>query len=246
MLRERGIQPACVADLARLRAMKREIARGATFVWFADLDVRWVRQVKAACSQTPEAAFGHVIATQQGLEVSRSGRIACIKKGLTAFLCASSDFRLAATPFRVTSRTPLVDALLARMEVAVERAQPYLVFMNALQDCVLRYGLIGAYHDPHVFCAVRGAASGCCLKPAGPKNSRRLESIMKTAIGVSALWQSGIHSTACSQTLLERGAHDRVQPGSLWSKLLERLCSQMDQPKDGNGGLRKTDSVVIN
>ena len=73
-LRQKKYAHAVIADLARLRGMKRAVDAGATYVWFVDLDTLWCTNAKAACSQLPAAAFEHVVATMQGLRGSRATR----------------------------------------------------------------------------------------------------------------------------------------------------------------------------
>ena len=111
-LRARGVPAAVVADLGGLRGTKEELRNGAVFVWLAALAVQWVRSVKGACSPLPSAAFGHVVGTMEATAESRAGVIQHIRKGMFGFLRRQFDYEYAATPFRVTSRTPLVDALL--------------------------------------------------------------------------------------------------------------------------------------
>ena len=111
----RGISLAVIATLARLRAMKKELDGGATFVWFIDLDVHFTKDVKTACSQLPAAAFHHVIATMERpsnylAEHSQGDHQATWRKGMLGFLRWPFDYQHAATPFRVTRRSPLVDA----------------------------------------------------------------------------------------------------------------------------------------
>ena len=42
----RGVPHAVIADLVRLRAMKQELERGATDVWFIDLDSHFAKDAK--------------------------------------------------------------------------------------------------------------------------------------------------------------------------------------------------------
>ena len=105
-----GVSLAVIADLARLRAMKKELEGGATFVWFIDLDVHFTKNAKTACSQLPAAGFQHLIATMEGVVQSRAGYKATWRKGMVEFLRWPFGYQDAGTPFRVTSRTPLVDA----------------------------------------------------------------------------------------------------------------------------------------
>ena len=186
---------AVVADLARLRGMKAALDAGATYVWFVDLDTLWCKDVKTACSQLPAAAFEHVIATMQGKRVCRAGIRKSIQKGMLEFLRVPFDYLYPGTPFRVTCRSPLLNALLAEMEAVVatrRRAHDYMVFMHLLGDKVEECGLLGAYQNPAAFSGVPYFTHRSCLVKSeiqvpykGHKTTVTARDIMKDAIGVN-------------------------------------------------------------
>ena len=157
---------AVVADLARLRGMKKAVDEGATYVWFVDLETLWCKDVKAACSLLPAAAFEHVVGTLNGLRSSRAGTLKAIEKGMAEFLRAPFDYQFTATPLRMTRRSPLLPALLAEMENMVATGSctdNYLAFMELLRDKVLECGLMGAYQPPSAFAGVSHWTRRSCL-----------------------------------------------------------------------------------
>ena len=114
-----GYKVANVCDLGRLRGIKKEFEKGATYVWMIDLDTQWVRNIKAACSQLPAAAFSHVVGTMQGLKSSRAGMVKSLMNGMLHFLIEPFDYMFAATPIRFTRRTTLLEPILQHMEQAM-------------------------------------------------------------------------------------------------------------------------------
>ena len=226
--------PAVVADLARLRGMKKAVDVGATYVWFVDLDTLWCKDVKAACSLLPAAAFEHVVGTWQGRCVSRGGVVTSIHKGMCEFLRAPFDFQYAATPIRITRRSPLLFPLLQGLETTMSArcgADDYLIFMKILKQTVFECGLLGAYQLPVAFCGVHYWTKRSCLtKPfistsgKGSKNTVCADDILKDAIGINTFWQSGWHA---EQTLFDRGSDAHVGSGSLWACLLQKLNATM-------------------
>ena len=230
--RSQKVSPAVIADLGRLRAMKKELEGGATFVWFIDLDVQWAKGAKTACSQLPAAAFQHLIATMEGVEHSRAGYKATWRKGMLEFLRWPFDYQYAATPFRVTSRTTLVDALLQDLERNLAQgATHYLVFMDSLQHHVAKCGLLGAYCDPSVFSGAAFTRGARWITERAP-DGLTVDIALHDAVGFSSFWQSGKtgHGDLCS-----RGSHARVCAGSWWAQLLRHLDKRMEhQLRPGN------------
>ena len=210
--------------------MKAALDAGATYVWFVDLDTLWCKDVKTACSQLPAAAFEHVIATMQGKRVCRAGIRKSIQKGMLEFLRVPFDYLYPGTPFRVTCRSPLLNALLAEMEAVVatrRRAHDYMVFMHLLGDKVEECGLLGAYQNPAAFSGVPYFTHRSCLVKSeiqvpykGHKTTVTARDIMKDAIGVNTYWQSGKDSVV---SLVERGSDANVGDGSVWADVLHQL-----------------------
>ena len=227
-LQQRMWPPALVADVARLRGMAKEIRENATFVWFVDLDTHWVMSAKAACSQLPAAAFEHVVATMQGPQVSRAGRIAVLKKGMMGFLRRPFDYQFAGTPFRVTKRSPLLPSLLELLEAELAGPAPedrnYFVMMDLLAQRVAELGFLGAYMDPNAFAPIPYTSRARCLKEAQLEHGITSTFVLGQSVGVNSHWQSGKGATT---SMFERGSHDRVFAGSLWSQLTQMLETKM-------------------
>ena len=232
--RARGAKIAHVADLVRLKGMTACVEEGATFVWFLDLDTHWVTSAKAASSQQPAAAFQHVIASMQGSKGSQAGAVHAARKGMLQFLVMPQDHWYAVTPFRVTSRSPLLPALLEELEVATQTLLEggdwnYSVFMEAYAQGVRKFGLQGAIVSPIAFSPVSPYSKRRCLKEAvltRPNGLQRVsvKSIFQLSMGVNTYWQSGKHNDAPA---LERGSHKQVASGSLWCLFLEELRKRM-------------------
>ena len=93
-----------------------------------------------------------MIATMEGVIHSRAGLKATWRRGMFQLLRWPFDYQYAATPFRVTRDTPLVDALLQDLERNLAQSLTnYLVFMDSLRRNVAKCGLLGAYCEPSVF-----------------------------------------------------------------------------------------------
>jgi hypothetical protein len=228
--RRKKIPPAVVADLARLRGMDQAVCLGATYVWFADIDTLWCKDVKAACSLLPAAAFEHVVGAMQCLRTSRTGTVKSIQKGMTEFLRAPFDYQDAATPLRMTQRSPLLLALLTEMENMMTTGSGtgnYLAFMELLKEKVLECGLMGAYQDPAAFCGVQHWTKRSCLSKVsinsyieGSKTTVCADDILRDAIGINAFWYK---HKGCDV----RGSDTHVGPNSLWARVLQKLNLRM-------------------
>ena len=225
---------AVIADLARLRGMKKAVDAGATYVWFVDLDTLWCQNVTAACSLLPAAAFEHVVGTMQGLRSSRAGTFKSIEKGMTEFLRAPFDYQYAATPLRMTRHSPLLPALLMEMEnmmATCSCTENYMAFMQLLTHKVRECGLLGAYQDPAAFSGVNHWTRRSCLTKEsiqtlskGLKKTVCADDILRNAIGINTYWQTGKNS---DESLCERGSDAHVGQGSLWASVLQKLNATM-------------------
>jgi len=150
-----GAKVAVLADYVRLLGIQNVFAEGWVYAWFVDLDVIWLREVKAALCQLDATAFEHVAGSMQGLAHSRAGRKDACKKGMLEFLVEPFDFRYFSTPLRITSRSRVVPLMLAKLKGLLDAsAEDYNVAMYKFQDVYRQEGLFGAILDPAVFCIV--------------------------------------------------------------------------------------------
>lgn len=222
---------ACIADLGRLRGMKKAIAEGHTYVWFCDLDVQWCCHVKTACSELRAASFQHMVGSMEAARGCRGGKLMAFRNSQFKFLTKPYDNLYPATPFRVTSRTPLLDALIPEVESSLaNEGSGYLGFMKLLQSKILHCGLLGAYQSPQVFSGIPYWTKNTCLHARVLSDGTNLDQIMKKAVGINSFWQSGkgaLDSAGHSSPLFARGSHERVQPCSLWGELIVRLKEMM-------------------
>ena len=203
----------------------------------------------------PAAAFEHVIGTIQCPRSSRAGTVRAIEKGMTAFLRASFDYQSAATPIRMTARSPLLPVLLQGIEAMMTTCSckgDYRAFMVLLEQKVFTCGLLGAYRELAAFCGVPYWTKRACLTQAtinvnlsncgGSEKLVSSDDILQNAIAIKSFWQQ---SGRVNQNLIradapffERGSHTHVKVGSLWQCLLNKLnatmaafsCSHGDPP----------------
>ncbi|MCP4240685.1 MAG: protein kinase [bacterium] len=213
---------ALAADLVRLRAMRRSASLRS---WFWDCDTLVLRDVR--CVEVGQEAHGHVFASLPAPPGAYRGTRAAELRWRVEFLVRPRDKRFIASPFCLPRDSPMWPGLLERLEEVVlgdpgAGLVDYNVFMNAVAREMKAWGLEDAVLRTSAFSPIPPWTGGACLKPRA-HTAIDLQVILEKALGVNCFWQSRkgcMGAGAC-----ERGADARVQPESVWARLLEAVQS---------------------
>ncbi|MCP4244743.1 MAG: protein kinase, partial [bacterium] len=215
---------AVLADLVRLRAMRRSASLRP---WFWDCDTLTLRDVRGV--EVGEDSHGHVFASLPASPGRLGGTRVTEKRWCQEFLTRPRDKRFIASPFCLPRDSPTWPELLRKLEEVVlgetdEALVDYNVFMNAVAREMKAWGLEDAVLPTSAFSPIPPWTGCACLEPRAHEAIDPQE-ILENSFGVNCFWQSGKKELRGGAR--ERGADARVKPGSAWASILEALHRNM-------------------
>jgi serine/threonine protein kinase len=137
-----------------------------------------------------------------------------------------------ASPFGAPASTPLWPRLLAECEAIVANwtvTSRYNNFMDAATTVVQELGLLDAVLDPNKFSGIPYWTKRSCLKYPRSSKVYDVKSVLDTAWGVNAYWQSARNEDEKVKNANERGSSTNIAEGSDWD-ILKKHVENLGKP----------------
>ncbi len=226
-MQKQGVQ--FLADYIRARALLQGFGGlSPPGGWFVDGDTIWLRPAPTLSMGDPSNVghfFGSVgaISKKQGMT-----RDMFDKHWLLHYLTRQNDWQYLASPFAFPSGSPVLARWVGALEVSTNSSSrvDYHVSFRELTRAIQQWGLEPAIVDKHVCSPVDRLMGDVRVLSASHGHLYDAE-VVAAALCVNNYWQSKFIRE--SGSAVEAGSHSKVQPNSVWSRVLN-LAAERCRP----------------